>query len=60
MVLDAVIEAVESAGTMGAPAGPLYAALMGFGCDLNRFNQIMGALEAAGKIRKSGDLYFKV
>ena len=42
----AIVEAVREVGT--APAGPMYAALMGQGCTLNQFQQIMGQLTRAG------------
>ena len=44
----------------GAPAGPMYAALMSQGCTLSQFESLMGGLVRAGKLRKSGDLYFAI
>ena len=41
-----IVAAVREVGT--APAGPMYAALMGQGCTLNQFQQIMGQLVRAG------------
>lgn len=41
-----IVESVREVGT--APAGPMYAALMGQGCTLNQFQQIMGQLCRAG------------
>jgi hypothetical protein len=41
----------------GAPAGPMYAAVMGI-ISLNQFESIMGALVRDGYIRKSGHVYF--
>jgi hypothetical protein len=55
---DAIIATVRSSGTMGAPAGPMYAALMAQGCSLEQFEQIMAGLVAAKMLRKSGDLYY--
>ena len=57
---DAIIESVRSAGPLGAPGGHLYAALMGFGINLQQYEQIMSGLVAAKMLRKSGDLYFAV
>lgn len=57
-VASAIIEAVESSGHAGAPAGVLYAALMGQGCTLIQFDGIMGGLVQAGFLRKDGDCYF--
>ncbi len=56
-IASAVLETVKEAGEMGAPAGPMYAALMAHGCSLHQFEQIMGGLERSGYVRKSGDCY---
>lgn len=55
---DSIIEAVKAAGPSGAPAGPLYAALMACGMTLDQFETIMNVLVRVGKLRKSGLLYF--
>lgn len=57
-VADAVTEAVQAAGPLGAPGGTIYAALMGQGCTLQQYEGIMGGLVRAGLLRRSGDLYF--
>lgn len=57
---NAIVDAVKEAGPQGAPAGPLYAALMTAGCTLEHFEYLMGVLVSAGRLRKSGDLYFFV
>lgn len=54
-----IVETVEETGEHGAPGGILYAALMNVGVSLELFEMIMGTLVEAGKLRKSGDLYFK-
>lgn len=59
-VCDAIIEAVKLAGDFGAPGGHLYAALMGQGCSLHQFEQLMAGLVKAGKLRKEGECYFAV
>ena len=51
------IDAVKEAGDMGAPGGVMYAAVMGK-LSLHQFEQIMGGLVRAGKLRKKGELYF--
>ncbi len=51
------IEAVKTAGTTGAPAGVMYAAVVDK-LSLHQFEQIMSGLVRAGYVRKSGDLYF--
>ena len=59
-IAEAIIESVREAGPMGAPAGPMYAALMSYGFSLDNFEQIMSGLVAAKMLRKSGHLYFAV
>ena len=60
MVADAVIEAVQAAGSFGAPGGVIYAGLMAFGCTLQQYESIMSALVQAGKLTRKGQLYFAV
>jgi hypothetical protein len=50
----AVAETIKEIGS--TPAGPLYAALMGKGCDLSTFNAIIGVLCRTGLVRRSGDM----
>jgi hypothetical protein len=50
------IDAVKEGGSMGAPAGVMYAAVMDK-MTLNQFQQVMSALEAMGKVRRTGVLY---
>ncbi len=57
-IINAVTESVAAAGPLGAPGGPLYAALMTQGCTLNQFESLMGGLVRIGKLRKSGQCYF--
>jgi hypothetical protein len=57
-ILSAVTEAVAAGGSLGAPAGILYATLMTKGCTLSNFQAIMSALVQTGKITQQGDLYF--
>ena len=45
-IASSIVAAVREVGA--APAGPMYAALMGQGCTLNQFQQIMGQLVRAG------------
>ena len=57
----AIIETVRDADkrnpAIGAPAGPMYAALMTQGCTLHQFDQIMAGLVNAGMLTKSGHCY---
>jgi hypothetical protein len=58
-VADAIIEAVRAADpTIGAPGGVIYAALMGHGCSLERYESFMSALVRTGKLTKRGECYF--
>ena len=57
MLADAVVDAVKAAGSLGAPGGVIYAALMAHGCTLAQFESLMDALIRAGKLTRSGDLY---
>ena len=50
------VEAVKAGGSMGAPAGVMYAAVMDK-MTLAQFEQVMSVLVGAGKVRKSGHLY---
>jgi hypothetical protein len=59
-VCNAIVETVKEMGKQGAPAGPLYAALMTTGMTLENFEQIMSGLVAAKMLRKSGQLYYYV
>ena len=55
-LLATFLDAVKAGGSLGAPAGPLYAAVM-HKLSLSQFESVMGALVSTGKIRKSGNLY---
>lgn len=63
--LKALRELVDELSTIinesnGVPAGPLYMTFAEAGLTLDQFEQIMGAMVATGKIRKSGHQYFPV
>jgi hypothetical protein len=62
MLLQALLETVQAAGTNGAPAGPMYAALMTHMPSMtsNQFNQLMGVLVKAGRVRHSNHCYYAV
>lgn len=42
--------------TLPAPSGTLYAALMGHGCTLDQYNQILSALTGEGLVRQQGQM----
>jgi hypothetical protein len=54
-----IVESVRDVGTMGAPSGPMYAALMQY-MTLEQYQTIMGGLVAAGKLRQVGHVYYAV
>ena len=56
-IVAAFLDTVRESGSNGAPAGVMYAAAMGM-MTLNQFDQIMEALVATGKVRKSGNVYY--
>jgi len=60
LIFSAVIESVKAAGSLGAPGGIIYAALMTQGCSLSQFQSLMSALVRSGKLTQEGDLYFAV
>jgi len=53
-----IVKAVKDMGTMGAPSGPMYAALMSTGMTLDQYQTIMDGLVAAGKLKRRGHVYF--
>jgi hypothetical protein len=56
LALQAILDAVKEAGSLGAPGGVLYAALLGR-ISLQQFEQLMTALVRMGKLRREGDVY---
>lgn len=59
-LVGAIIGAVKDMGPEGAPAGPLYAALMVVGITYEQFTKIMGVLVERGVLRHSNHLYYYV
>ena len=55
-----IVESVRNMGSMGAPSGPMYAALMSTGITLDQYQTIMDGLVAAGKLKRRGHVYFAV
>ena len=56
-IAKAIIEACDAAGSLGAPGGIMYAALMGQGCTLQQFEQIMAGMVKGGMLERSGECY---
>lgn len=59
-ILDGMLDTIKSAGDLGCPEGPMYAAMMHYGCSLSQFQSLIGILVKSGKVRKSGNLLFSV
>jgi len=59
-ICEAVVDVVKAGGPLGTPSGNLYAVLMTHGATLEQYETLMGALVAAGRITKRGQLYFAV
>lgn len=55
-----IVEAVKDMGAMGAPSGPMYAALMSTGMTLDQYQTIMDGLVSSGKLKRRGHVYFAV
>jgi len=53
----AVLESIEEAGPLGAPSGILYAALMGQGCTLTTYQQLMDPMVTRGFLILEQDCY---
>jgi hypothetical protein len=62
LLLQALLETVQEAGANGAPAGAMYVALMSQWPNMtaNQFNQLMGVLVKAGRVRHSGHCYYAI
>jgi len=58
-LLGRIKKAIDETQT-GVPGGTIYAALMQYGCTLEQYDAIMGALVSAGQITRKGDLYYPV
>lgn len=58
LLASAIVDSVKTAGSLGAPGGVIYAALMAHGCSLAQYEQIMGALVRVGRLTRRGELYF--
>jgi len=52
-----VLQAVDAAGSLGAPGGILYAGLMSSGCSFENYEMIMGRLQSSGLVKRSGECY---
>jgi len=57
-IADAIVDGISAAGSMGAPSGHVYAALMSTGISYEQYCSFINALVAGGKIRQRGNLLF--
>ncbi|MFP3637687.1 hypothetical protein [Paraburkholderia sp. SIMBA_054] len=53
----AILETIDEAGELGAPAGPLFAALQAQGASLSQFESLMAPLVARGLVTLESHLY---
>ena len=58
--IKAIIDTVNDVGDQGTPEGPMYAAMMGAGCTLDQFNQLISLAVKSGKITKRGHALYPV
>lgn len=50
LAIDCILEAATVAGSLGAPSGVIYAAMMEHGMKLSTYESLLDALQRAGKI----------
>jgi hypothetical protein len=56
-IIRIVMETIVEAGDLGAPSGPLYAALMTQGCTYQQYTELMDGLTWVGLLRLSHHCY---
>lgn len=52
-----LLETIEAEGDLGAPSGPMFAALQTQGCTMSQYQQLMGQLEHRGFVTRSDHCY---
>lgn len=55
---DTIVEVAQTAGPNGYPSGHLYAHLNGYGCSLDTYQKIIGALVQSGRIDLRNDCIY--
>lgn len=60
LAVSVIIDTIKDAGPLGAPSGPMYAALSAHGMTLNTYNSIIDALTRVGKIRQENHVLYLV
>jgi hypothetical protein len=55
LAMELIEDAAKVAGPTGAPSGVVYASLSTHGMQLNVYQQILGAMEKAGRIKVKHD-----
>lgn len=58
LLVAAIVDSVKAAGSIGAPGGVLYAALMAQGFTLEQYEKLMSSIVRAGVLIRRGDCYF--
>lgn len=53
----AILEVIEEAGELGAPSGPMYAALNANGCSLSQYQSLMETLQRRGFVNLQDHCY---
>lgn len=56
VILAVILETVAEASAIGAPEGPMYAAMMGHGVELADFQTLVEFAVSADLVKKSGHL----
>ena len=59
-VIEAIRQTIDEAGTRGAPAGPMYAALMAAfpSITVEQFDKLTGILVEGGAVRREGHVFY--
>ena len=57
-IMLAILDTIKETGDAGTPLGPLYAALMTTGMDLDQFNGFISGMTDAGFIRVSNHVAY--
>jgi hypothetical protein len=56
-MMDGILDAVEGAGPLGAPAGTIYIALQTMGCSFDQYSGITEGMVKAGLMTSKGHLF---
>lgn len=56
-IVRAILETINESGTMGAPSGILYTALMAQGMSLDTYQRLMGVIKEVGYVTEEHHCY---